>query len=108
MPDITSGNPTARRFAGKDCVISGAGSGIGRAIALRLAAEGARVAVLDINTDAADETLELCGGSGRGLAVSIDVWDEVMAVNLRGPYLTSRIFLPQLLQRADTTGGAAI
>ncbi len=150
MPDISSGNPTARRFAGKDCVISGAGSGIGRAIALRLAAEGARVAILDINTDAADETLEMCGGSGRGLALSIDVrsetsvaaaadavrqhfggvdvlvnnagieilgtidetapevWDEVMAVNLRGPYLTSRVFLPQLLQRADTKGGAAI
>ena len=39
---------------------------------------------------------------------SPDDWDRVMAVNLRGPYLMSRVFLPQLLARADATGGAAI
>jgi NAD(P)-dependent dehydrogenase (short-subunit alcohol dehydrogenase family) len=35
-------------------------------------------------------------------------WDEVMAVNLRGTYLVSRAFLPQLLRRAGETGMAAI
>ena len=37
-----------------------------------------------------------------------DVWDQIMAVNLRGPYLTSRIFLPHLLSRADTRGSASV
>lgn len=148
MPAIGSGNPTARRFVGKDRVVTGGGSGIGRAVALRLAAEGGRVAVLDIDADAARETLALAGGNGIASALDVReeasvaaaaaaveaafggvdvlvnnagieilgtidemapaVWDEIMAVNLRGPYLTSRLFLPQLLARAEAKGGAAI
>ena len=65
---------TARRFVGKDCVITGGGGGIGRAVALRLAAEGARVAVLDINVDGARETLSMCGG--QGFAADLDVRSE--------------------------------
>ncbi len=138
---------TARRFAGKDCVVTGGGSGIGRAVVVRLAAEGARVAVLDINLESARETLAMTGDAGLALPCDVrseasitaaardieqafggvdvlvnnagieilgsieetapDVWDEIMAVNLRGPYLTSRIFTPQLLSRA-AKGGAAI
>ena len=49
---------------GKVAVVTGGGAGIGRAICLRLAAEGARVAVLDIRQETADETLELAGGDG--------------------------------------------
>jgi NAD(P)-dependent dehydrogenase (short-subunit alcohol dehydrogenase family) len=140
----------ARRFVGKDCVVTGGGSGIGRAVALRLAAEGGRVAIVDINEASARETLSMCGADHKGFAAALDVrseasitevaaqvakafggvdvlvnnagieilgtieetapdaWDEVMAVNLRGPYLCSRIFLPQLLDRAEATGGAAV
>jgi NAD(P)-dependent dehydrogenase (short-subunit alcohol dehydrogenase family) len=43
----------AERLAGKAALVTGAGMGIGRAIALRFAAEGARVVVSDINDDAA-------------------------------------------------------
>jgi meso-butanediol dehydrogenase / (S,S)-butanediol dehydrogenase / diacetyl reductase len=47
------------RFAGRAAVVSGAGSGIGQAIALRLAAEGALVLGLDINDEALRHTQSL-------------------------------------------------
>jgi 3-oxoacyl-[acyl-carrier protein] reductase len=49
---------------GKLAVVTGGGAGIGRAICQRLAADGARVAVLDIRQETADQTLELIGGAG--------------------------------------------
>jgi 3-oxoacyl-[acyl-carrier protein] reductase len=59
---------------GRVAVITGGGAGIGRAIALRLAADGARVAVLDIRQETAEETLELAGG--EGIALVCDVSDS--------------------------------
>ncbi len=44
------------RVAGKVCIVTGAGSGIGRASAIRLAEEGARVTVVDIDEDSVRET----------------------------------------------------
>lgn len=46
-------------LAGKLAVITGAGSGIGRAIALKFAEEGADIVAVDINSDAAERTTEL-------------------------------------------------
>ena len=46
-------------FAGKVAAVTGAGSGIGRGLALRFAAEGMRVAMLDLDRDALDETARL-------------------------------------------------
>lgn len=61
--------PIAHRFAGKSIVITGAGSGIGRAAALRFAAEGAQVIAADYNLTAARETVALAAAQGHGHAV---------------------------------------
>ncbi len=58
-----------RRFDGKTILITGAGSGIGRATALRFLDEGARVVVADYNAAAADETAQIAADRGQGDAV---------------------------------------
>jgi NAD(P)-dependent dehydrogenase (short-subunit alcohol dehydrogenase family) len=66
----------AARFEGRVAVVTGAGAGVGRAVAQRLAAEGAHVVALDINADAARETADLVTASGAtALAVTADVSD---------------------------------
>jgi 2-hydroxycyclohexanecarboxyl-CoA dehydrogenase len=57
--------------------VTGAASGIGRATARRLAAEGAGVAVLDVDRPGASETVELVeAAGGRALACEVDVRDR--------------------------------
>lgn len=135
------------RLAGKVCLITGAGSGIGRASALLFAAEGARVAVADVDFAAAGETVRLVeaaaggdpGSADRARAFAVDVtdpaacealagavvaawgridvlfnnagiagigllhetsvelWDQVMAVNVRGVFLVARAVLPRMI-----------
>jgi meso-butanediol dehydrogenase / (S,S)-butanediol dehydrogenase / diacetyl reductase len=50
------------RFEGKVALLTGAGSGIGRAVTLRLASEGAQVLALDIDAERLKETNDLAGG----------------------------------------------
>ncbi len=69
------------KLHGKSAIITGAGSGIGKAIALRFAKEGANVAIADIQSDKADETAsEVRALHGTALAIPMDVADE-KAVN---------------------------
>ena len=61
----------------KTGIITGAGVGIGRAIAVAMAAKGARVAVVDLNIDTANETVSLIeSAGGEAIALQADVGDE--------------------------------
>jgi NAD(P)-dependent dehydrogenase (short-subunit alcohol dehydrogenase family) len=129
---------------GKCAIVTGGGTGIGRAIALALAEHGVRVIVAGRRRapiEAVVELIERQGGqavSGQGdvgrdddvarivaLAVerfgpvdilinnagvsgsgaihehNVDKWDQVMAVNLRGPFLLCRAVLPTMRARKD-------
>ncbi len=64
------------RLRGKRAIVTGAGSGIGRAIAIRLSDEGARVALADLDRDAAEGVAAEIGGGeagGETLVVKTDV-----------------------------------
>jgi len=66
-----------QRFTGKVAFLTGAGSGIGRAAAIRLAAEGATVVGADINTERLDEVsseVKACGGGFT--SVELDIADR--------------------------------
>ena len=65
------------RFTDKVAIVTGAGSGIGRATAARLASEEATVACLDLNGDAAEETAsKISADGGTARSWRCDVSDE--------------------------------
>jgi NAD(P)-dependent dehydrogenase (short-subunit alcohol dehydrogenase family) len=67
------------RYAGKAVLITGAGRGIGRATALRLAAEGASVAILDRDGIVAQEAAEAVQQIGaRAIALEADITDSTV------------------------------
>ncbi|MPR08678.1 SDR family NAD(P)-dependent oxidoreductase [Microvirga tunisiensis] len=68
----TAEKSTARRLADRRILITGAASGIGRATAELFMEEGARVILLDRNSDGAKATL----GNGDGVAIGVDITDE--------------------------------
>jgi NAD(P)-dependent dehydrogenase (short-subunit alcohol dehydrogenase family) len=66
-----------RRLDGRVAIVTGAGSGIGRAIALRFAAEGARVVVADIQRARAEETVaQVEAAQGTAWPFVADIADE--------------------------------
>ncbi|MBP1684897.1 MAG: 3-oxoacyl-ACP reductase [Deltaproteobacteria bacterium] len=64
------------RFSDQVAIVTGGGSGIGRATCLRLCSEGARVAAVDVNLATAEQTAtEVRGAGGTAMALACDVSD---------------------------------
>ena len=68
------------RLEGKRAVVTGAGAGIGRAIALRLAGEGARVALADVDEEAAKNVASEIAGETLARRTDVTRADEVEAL----------------------------
>ena len=63
-------------LTGRVALVTGGGSGLGRATSRLFAASGAHVLVADIDPDGAEETVKLCEGPGTAEAVTLDVRDR--------------------------------
>ena len=92
IPDFTD-TALARLWSldGRVAVVTGGGSGMGQATALRLAEAGAAVAVADIARDKAKETVDLIGQrtpGARAVALTVDVTDPA-SVRALGDAVTS-------------------
>ena len=67
-------------FVNKIAIVTGAGSGIGRALCLKLAAAGGQVICADINLSRAEQTVELIGKAAIPLKLDVSVYIEVEAL----------------------------
>ena len=124
-------------FAGKIAVVTGGGSGIGLAVARRLAADGADVVVATrtesrsvgrwVRTDVADEAsvralfeavgprvdvLVNCAGvlatTELTPSIAVEDWDQAFAVNARGTFLCCKHALPRMTRGAAIVNVASV
>jgi NAD(P)-dependent dehydrogenase (short-subunit alcohol dehydrogenase family) len=80
---MTHTTPTARRLAGKTAIVTGGGSGMGRATSVLFAREGASLVVADVNDAGGTATAEqIAAAGGRAIFVHTDTSDESQVVAL--------------------------
>lgn len=71
-----------RKFEGKIVVVTGGASGLGRATAMSFARQGAKVAMLDVNEQLAESTIDLIRNNGdEAIAIRCDVADQAQVTN---------------------------
>ena len=94
-------------MAGLRVLITGAGSGLGRELALVYARRGDRVAVVDLHADRAEETLKLLPGGGH-LALVADVGSDAAMAALRAQVMGAWNGLDVLVNNAGIASGGRI
>jgi len=95
------------KLENKTAIVTGSGSGIGRATALRLAKEGAAVVVCDVNQHGIDETIELVNAQGgNAIGVACDVSNPTDAQSIVAAALDRFGKLDILINNAGITRDA--
>jgi rhamnulose-1-phosphate aldolase/alcohol dehydrogenase len=103
--------PPDRDFAGRVALVTGGASGIGRAAAFKLAAEGAHLVIVDINAEMGEETTAALNkqfGKGRAIFVRADVTDEAQVRGALRAAVLAFGGLDVLVNNAGIAGGAPI
>jgi NAD(P)-dependent dehydrogenase (short-subunit alcohol dehydrogenase family) len=96
-----------KRFEGKSIVVTGAGSGIGRAASLLFAAEGGSVLVADL-TDGADETARMIADAGgTAQAIRVDAGNEADVVRMIDTAVEAHGGIDVIFANAGISGGMA-
>lgn len=96
------------RLEGKVAIITGGGSGIGRACALRFAAEGAKVVAADMNLEGAAQTVhEIETAGGQALALQVDTSDEAANADMVTRCVEAFGAVDVLVAAAGISSGAA-
>jgi NAD(P)-dependent dehydrogenase (short-subunit alcohol dehydrogenase family) len=98
------GESFLRKFAGKVCVVTGGGSGLGRALCLKLAAEGAQVSVADLDERSATVVVEeIMAAGGKAEAAQVDITDPASVGQALDAVLEGRGKLDYMFNNAGIT-----